>query len=76
MRGASLAWNPERLDTRAGDPRASHRNDDGRNSDDHEHQKQRLTGDERDNLANPSEHSSEETANISQEAGKRVSSGR
>lgn len=76
MRGASLAWNPERLDTRAGDPRASHRNDDGRYSDDHEHQKQRLTGDERDNLANPSEHSSEETANISQEAGKRVSSGR
>lgn len=76
MRGASLAWNPERLDTRAGDPRASHRNDDGRDSDDHEHKQQRLTSDKRDNFADPLKHSSKETANISQEAGKAVSSGR
>ena len=76
MRGASLAWNPERLDTRTGDPRASHRNDDGRDSDDHEHKQQRLTSDKRDDFADPSEHGSEETSNVSQEAGKRVGSGR
>lgn len=74
MRGASLARTPERLDTRARDPGASHRNDDGRDSDDHEHQQQRLTGDKRDNLTDPSEHRSKETSNVSQEGSKGISS--
>lgn len=74
MRGASLAWNPERLDTRARDPGASHRNDDGRNGDNHEHQQQRLTGDKRDDLTDPTEHGSKETSDISQEGSKGISS--
>lgn len=74
MRGASLAWSPERLDTRARDPGASHRNDDGRNGDNHEHQQQRLTGDKRDDLTDPAEHGSEETSNIRQEGSEGISS--
>lgn len=74
MRGASLASIPERLDTRTRDPGTSHRNDDGRNGDNHEHKKQWLTGDKRDDLTDPTEHRSEKTSNVSQEGSKGISS--
>lgn len=74
MRGASLTRTPERLDTRARDPGASHRNDDGRNGDNHEHKQQWLTGDKRDDLTDPTEHRSKKTTNVSKEGSKGISS--